>query len=163
MHATVRSLVEVASQAAGDICVLDIEASLEHFSQNKALHADLMLIVVEPYYTSLETGRRMARLGKQLEPQRLAVVANKVREERELDAVRDLAASEGVEMAGAVPYDERLVEADWAATAPLDFDPGAPAVAAIDRLARRLVPDDGRGRGDDGMQLPAAPGADAAA
>ena len=82
----------------------------------------------------------MARLGKQLEPQRLAVVANKVREERELDAVRDLAASEGVEMAGAVPYDERLVETDWAATAPLDFDPGAPAVAAIDRLARRLIP-----------------------
>jgi CO dehydrogenase maturation factor len=98
-----------------------------------------MLVVVEPYFRSLETGRRMVRLGKQLRPRRLALVANKVRAERELGAVYELAASEGVEVTGIVPYDERLLEADRAATAPLDFDPEAPAVTAMDGLARDLV------------------------
>lgn len=90
---------------------MDVEASLEHFAQNKALHADTLLVVVEPYFRSLETGRRMVGLGKQLAPERLVLVANKVRDERELDAVEQLADSEGVAVAGAVPYDERLVDA----------------------------------------------------
>ena len=118
---------------------MDVEASLEHFSQNKALHADTLLVVVEPYFRSLETGRRMVGLGKQLAPGRLALVANKVREERELEAVEELAASEGVAVAGAVPYDERVLDAERAAGALLDFDPHAPAVAAIDELARELL------------------------
>ncbi len=41
-------------------------------------------------------------------------------------------------MAGTVPYDERLLDAERAASALLDFDPHAPAVTAIDELAREL-------------------------
>ncbi len=45
---------------------------------------------------------------------------------------------EGVAVAGTVPYDERLLDAERAASALLDFDPHAPAVTAIDELAREL-------------------------
>ena len=147
MHATVRSLIEAAPDAPGDVCVVDIEASLEHFAQNKAIHADTMLIVAEPYFRSLESGRRMIGLARQLEPERLALVANKVRAEEELDAVHELAGAHGVEVAGAIPHDGRLLEAERADAAPLDFDPSAPAIVAIDELARRLVPDHRNGRG----------------
>jgi len=133
----------VASEAPEDVCLLDVEASLEHFSQNKALHADTLLVVVEPYFRSLETGRRMVGLGKQLAPERLVLVANKVRDGRELEAVEQLAASEGIAVAGTVPYDERLLDAERAGSALLDFDPHAPAVMAIDELARELLPTDG--------------------
>jgi CO dehydrogenase maturation factor len=139
MHATVRSVVEAASGSAGEVLVLDIEASLEHFCQNKAIHADTMLIVVEPYFRSLETGRRMVELARQLEPERLALIANKVRDDRDVRVVRELATLVGVEMAGAIPYDERLLDAERAGAAPLDFDPETPAVVAIDELARRLL------------------------
>ena len=152
MHAAVRSLIEAAPDGPGDVCVVDIEASLEHFSQNKAIHADTMAIVVEPYFRSLESGRRMIGLARQLEPERLVIVANKVRAEDGLEAVHELAAAHGVEVAAAIPHDERLLAAERAGRAPVDYDPGASAVAAIDELARRLVPD--RAEGDLGQAAP---------
>ncbi len=129
----------MASPAPQDICLLDIEASLEHFAQSKALHADTILVVVEPYPRSLETGRRMIGLARQLLPEALALVANKVRDERELESVQALAASAGVSVLGVVPYDERLLAAEREEIAPLDFDSQGAAVMAIDELARLLL------------------------
>ena len=127
--------------------MLDVEASLEHFRQSKALHADTIVVVVEAYFRSLETGRRMVRLGRQLDPARLVLVANKVAGERDLEPVRALGESEGVEVAGAIPYDQRLLDAERSGLAPIDLDPEAPAVAAVARLAERLVPDQERAGG----------------
>ncbi len=141
MHATVRSLIETASNAAEDVCILDTEASPEHLSRGTAKYADAMLAVVEPYYKSLETGRRIAVLAKDLGLEHVALIANKIRDESELAAVREFADGEGLELAGVIPYDERLPEAERAGKAPLDFAPEAPAVAAIGTLARDLVRD----------------------
>lgn len=144
MHATVRSVIEVASEATEDICLLDTEASPEHLSRGTARYADAMLTVVEPYYKSLETGRRMAALGKDLGLDHVALVANKIRDEHELAAVRDFAASHELEIAGVVPYDDRLPEAERRQVAPLDFAPDAPAVAAIAELGEGIAADGGR-------------------
>ena len=141
MHATVRSVIGAASEADEDVCILDTEASPEHLSRGTARYADTMLTVVEPYYKSLETGRRMAMLGTDLGLERVALVANKIRDERELRAVEEFAEKHGLEVAGVVPYDEQLPEAERAEAAPLDFAPDAPAVAAIDDIARRLSGD----------------------
>jgi CO dehydrogenase maturation factor len=138
MHATVRSLIEVASNAAEDICLLDTEASPEHLSRGTARYADAMLAVVEPWYKSLETGRRMAALANDLGLERVALVANKVRDEPELEAVRQFAERHKLEVDGVVPYDEALPDAERAGAAPLDFAPDAPAVAAIGELAERF-------------------------
>jgi CO dehydrogenase maturation factor len=141
MHATVRSVIESASDAAEDVCILDTEASPEHLARGTTRYADAMYAVVEPYFKSLETGRRMAVLADDLGLQRVALIANKIRDEHELDAVREFAEQHGLELAGVVPFDERLPEAERAAAAPLDFDPEAPAVTAIKELAVRLVGD----------------------
>src|SRR3954466_9890887 len=106
MHATVRSVIEAASDRAEDVCILDTEASPEHLSRGTARYADAMVCVVEPYFKSLETGRRMAALARDLGLERVALVANKVRDERELEAVRQFAANNALEIAGVVPYDE---------------------------------------------------------
>ncbi len=143
MHATVRSLIEVASNRAEDVCILDTEASPEHLSRGTARYADGMLAVVEPYYKSLETGRRMAALARDLGLERVALIANKIRDEHELAAVREFAGQHGLEVAGVIPYDEALPEAERAQRAPLDFAPDAPAVDAIRRLAQEMV---GNGR-----------------
>ena len=92
MHATVRSVIEAAAAAAEDVCILDTEASPEHLSRGTARYADAMLAVVEPYYKSLETGRRMAVLADDLGLGRVALLANKIRDEHELEAVREFAA-----------------------------------------------------------------------
>ena len=121
------------------MCILDTEASPEHLSRGTARYADGMLVVVEPYYKSLETGRRMAVLGLDLGLERVGLVANKVRDERELEAVREFAESNDIEVAGVVPFDDTMQLADRASLSPLDFDPEAPAVRAIAELAEMIV------------------------
>ena len=116
--------------------ILDTEASPEHLSRGTARYADGMLIVVEPYFKSLETGRRMAALAEDLGIDRVAVVANKVRDDRDLEAVRQFVDRHGLELAGVVPFDTAFQGAERAEQAPLDFEPDAPAIAAIDELAR---------------------------
>jgi CO dehydrogenase maturation factor len=141
MHATVRSVIETAPNTADDVCILDTEASPEHLARGTARYAEAMYAVVEPYFKSLETGRRMAVLAEGLGLERVALIANKIRDEHELGAVREFAEQHGLELAGVVPFDERLPAAERAAAAPLDFDPEAPAVTAIEELAVRLVGD----------------------
>src|SRR5919205_943881 len=106
MHATVRGLIQVASDAAEDVCILDTEASPEHLSRGTAKYADTMLLVVEPYFKSLETGRRMAALANDLGLERVELVANKIRDERELEAVYTFAGNHDLEIAAAIPWDE---------------------------------------------------------
>ena len=139
MHATVRSVIEHAGEAAEDVCILDTEASPEHLARGTARYADAMYAVVEPYFKSLETGRRMAVLARDLGLERVELIANKIRDEREHAAVREFAEQHGLEVAGVVPFDEALPQAERAQQAPLDFAPQAPAVRAIEELAARVV------------------------
>jgi CO dehydrogenase maturation factor len=136
MHATVRSVIEASQD---DVCILDTEASPEHLSRGTARYADALYAVVEPYYKSLETGRRMSALAQDLGLPRVGLIANKVRDESELEAVREFASRHGLDVVGVIPYDERLPEAERAGAAPLDFAPESDAVAAIERLAPELV------------------------
>ena len=123
------------------MCILDTEASPEHLARGTARYADTMLTVVEPYYKSLETGRRMAVLAKDLGIERVALVANKIRDERDLAAVQEFAQANGLEIAGVIPFDEEMPEAERAGIAPLDHAPKAAAVTAIGELAHRVVGD----------------------
>jgi CO dehydrogenase maturation factor len=139
MHATVRSIIGAADEDALDVTLLDTEATPEHLSRGTAEFADGMLAVVEPYFKSLETGRRMAVLAKDLGLERVALLANKVRDERDLEAVEQFAARHGLDLAGTIPFDEAFQGAERAEQAPLDFAPDAPGVRAIGELARRWV------------------------
>jgi CO dehydrogenase maturation factor len=139
MHATVRTIIDSVPDTDSDVCILDTEASPEHLTRGTAKYAELMLTVVEPYYKSLETGRRMAALARDLGLERVALVANKIRDEREEQAVREFAAQHDLEFAGIVPFDEALPAAELARSAPVDHAPGSPAIAAIGELASRYV------------------------
>lgn len=141
MHATVRSVIEAASDTKEDVCILDTEASPEHLSRGTAQYAETMLVVVEPYFKSLETGRRMALLGRDLGIPRVALVGNKVRDSRDAEIISDFARTNEIDVAGCVPFDDGLPESERAQQAPLDFRPDGPAVAAIAGIARELARD----------------------
>ena len=139
MHATVRSVIEVAANAPDEVCILDTEASPEHLSRGTARYADGLVAVVEPYFKSLETGRRMAALARDLGLERVSLIANKIRDDADLAAVREFADLHGLELAGVVPFDPVMAAAEREGVAPLDYAPDSAFVAAIDELAHRLV------------------------
>jgi CO dehydrogenase maturation factor len=118
--------------------VVDMEASVEHMSRGTYRHVDVLLVVLEPYYRSLETAGRMAPLAQGLGIGRVYGVANKVRSARDEAAVLDYCAKHTIELVARIPFDEAIVEADRAGVALIDHKPDAPAVEEIRQLARRL-------------------------
>ncbi|MGH2982806.1 MAG: AAA family ATPase [Solirubrobacterales bacterium] len=139
MHATVRELIESASDADADMFVLDTEASPEHLTRGTAKYADVLLAVVEPYYKSLETGRRMVKLAHGLGLKQVLLLANKVRNEGDLEAVREFAAKHDLQIAGVIPFDESMPGAERAEQAPIDFAPDSPAIGAIATVAEEIA------------------------
>jgi CO dehydrogenase maturation factor len=121
-----------------EVTVLDMEASIEHLSRGTVRHVDALLVVTEPYYRSLETAGRMGPLARELGIKHLYAVANKVRSERDEEAVREFCQRHDLELLATVPFDENILEADHQGVAILDFNPDAPAVQAIRRLAEDL-------------------------
>ena len=98
--------------------------------------ARTILIVVEPTAKSLLTARRLSRLALDEDhPRRIVAVANKVREEGDVETV---ARRTGLEVVGAIPWDEALAEAERKMAAPIDMAPDSPAVKAVESLVEQL-------------------------
>ena len=128
-------LIEQANQ----FTIIDMEASVEHMSRGTVRHVDTVLVVLEPYYRSLETAGRMVPLARGLGIQRVYGVANKLRSAADEAAVADYCAKHDIELVARIPFDEAIVEADRAGNALIDHRPDSPAMVAIRELAGRLI------------------------
>jgi len=121
------------------LVVVDMEASPEHLARSTAEAVDLMLVVAEPWFRSLETARRSVALAVDLGIPRVAVVANKLRDAGDREAVEAFCARHGIELFATVPYDDALGDAERTGAAPVDHDADARSVDAIDRLVDRVL------------------------
>jgi CO dehydrogenase maturation factor len=119
--------------------IVDLEAGLEHLSRGTARYVETLFVVGEPYFKSLETASRSFALAKDLGIANVRMIANKVRSARDEATVRDFASRHGLPIAAVVPYDEAVVAADERGTALIEYQPAAPSVAAIRRLADDLL------------------------
>jgi CO dehydrogenase maturation factor len=137
-HATVRELMARLVEEVTELMVTDLEAGLEDFSRGTPRHADSLLVVAEPYYKSLETGRRIADLAHELGVPRILGVANKVRSKGEEAAIHQFAQAHQLDLAAVVPQDEGVLEAERRGCSPVDLVPEAAAVRAIRALASSL-------------------------
>jgi len=121
------------------VAIVDLEAGLEHLSRGTARHVDTLLVVGEPYFKSLETAHRSFMLARDLGIPHIRMVANKVRTPRDEETVREFASRHGLDIAVVVPFDTAVTEADERGAALFEHRPDAPSVAAIRRLADRLL------------------------
>lgn len=122
----------------GAIAVLDMEASIEHLTRGTVRHTDVLLVVTEPYYRSLETTGRIVPLAQDLGVERVLVVANKVRTVRDEEAIREYCARRDFSVIGTVPFDAAVTEADLHGRAVIDHAPSSLLVKAIEAIADRL-------------------------
>jgi CO dehydrogenase maturation factor len=129
---------ELPAQQPEDVTVLDMEASIEHLTRGTVRNVDVLLVVTEPYYRSLETMGRTVPLAQELGVPLILGLANKVRSEQDAAAIREYAARRGIEMVGVVPYDESVQAADREGRALIDHAETAPAVLAVANLADAL-------------------------
>ena len=117
--------------------VADMEAGIGTLTRLGEQRVDTVLVVVEPTPKSLEVGQRAAALAAEKQLGRVIVVASRIRNDADLEMVTKLFADYEVVP---IPDDPAIVAADRAGVAPLDTAPDSPAVQALCRLARGLLP-----------------------
>ena len=120
------------------VTILDLERR-EHLSRGTTRHVDALLLVVEPYYRSFETAKRMAALASELPIPRVGVVANKLRSPDDASAIAEYCERHGLTLEGELPWSTLVLDADKAEIPLIDFDPASPVIAAVSKLADKLL------------------------
>lgn len=119
--------------------VVDMEAGLEHLSRGTGKHLSKFIATIEPYYRSMEVASRVTALARELGIEDVVAVSTKVRDDADRKAIADYCSAHSMVLAGEIPYDTRLLEAERNGMTPIDFDPSSPAVKAIERLVDSLI------------------------
>lgn len=101
--------------------ILDMVAGVEHLGRGTAAAVDAMFVVVEPGRRSLTVAAEVVRLAGELGVPAIWTVANKVRSEEDLAFI--CAHLEGSRLAGWLPRDDHVVEADMQSAALYDAAP----------------------------------------
>lgn len=130
-----RSLIGEIVNSTESVTVMDMEASIEHLSRGTLRYVDALLVVLEPYYRSMETAGRTVPLARELGLKRIYGIGNKLRSPQDEEAVRAYCRNHDLELIAAVPFDENVTEADRTGRAVIDYDVTSPIVAELSRVA----------------------------
>ena len=136
-HRAVRGLISEMS-GYGEYTITDMEAGLEHLKRGTARNVDVMLVIAEPYFRSLEAAGRTFALARELAIPHLFAVANKVRNAEDQSAIDEFCAKHGMELIGTVPEEPQFAEAERRGLAPIDHAPDSPGAVAIRAIAAKL-------------------------
>jgi CO dehydrogenase maturation factor len=117
--------------------VADLEAGTTTPYEGYADFADRAAIVVEPGWVSALAARRLAAIFKETGPPAV-MVGNKVRSAEDSRRLETLAEELDLPLAGIVPFDASILDADRQGLAPLDHAPSGAAVSGIRALAVTL-------------------------
>jgi CO dehydrogenase maturation factor len=138
-HSTAREVLSEIVEDRDEITVMDMVAGVEHLGRGTAKDVDTLLVVVEPYYKSMETGRRTKGLASDLDIPDVRVVANKVRDEHDREAIEEFCDDNDLEIAAVVPHDDAIRRADQEGSAPIDYESEGDGVRAVRELADDLL------------------------
>jgi CO dehydrogenase maturation factor len=122
----------------GQHTVTDMEAGLEHLKRGTAQNVDVMLVVAEPYYRSLEAAARTCELTDELGIPHTFVVANKVQSDADQEAITSFCNGHGLPILGTVPYEEQFMEAERAESSPFDYAPDCAGMRQIEDIVQKL-------------------------
>jgi CO dehydrogenase maturation factor len=99
-----------------EVVILDLEAGVEHLGRGTAHAVNLMIAVVEPGTRSMDAAKQIRKLAADIGLKNVAIVANKVRTERDLELIKK--GLPDFDLLGTMPYDDRIIESDLSGEAP---------------------------------------------
>lgn len=117
------------------VVIADLEAGIGTLTRVSPGAIDVAVLVTEPTTKSLDVAERARDLAVERGIERVVVVANRVRDDADLQRV--VARLPGLDVVR-VPDDRVVDHADREGVAPLDVDPGSPAVLALTSLVDLL-------------------------
>lgn len=138
-HAAVRGILRELITNGEGITLADMEAGIEHLSRATISDVDVLLVVVEPYYKSIYTAEKVVELARELGIAQIVAIANKIRGDADILAIRAACHRWRVDIIGEVPFDEALRDAEQSHRAPMDAAADSDAVTAIRALAGSVL------------------------
>jgi len=91
-----------------DVVILDMEAGIEHLGRGTAEGVDGLIIVAEPSMRSIETAFRIKSLAEDLKIDKVFLVGNKVRNDKDIDFIRKNISD--FEILGFIWYNNKLID-----------------------------------------------------
>lgn len=129
-----RTLVTHLVLLRDEVVVMDMEAGIEHLGRATAKGVDRLIVVVEPGRRSIETAQHVKKLAQDLGLQKVAVVANKIRQAADREFLTQHLPD--LPILGFLPFDEKVIEADMKGRPPYETSPTL--VAAAQEIGRKL-------------------------
>ncbi len=122
-HVMLKSILSSLTYRKNDVVIMDMEAGLEHLGRGTAANMDQFIVVIEPGARSVQTYRNVKRLAADLGVKQVRVVANKVRDEKDEEFIRNAIPAE--DLLGFVHYNLEIMDADRNGQSPYDYSPKA--------------------------------------
>ena len=122
-HVMLKAVLSNLTYRKNDVVIMDMEAGLEHLGRGTAMNMDQFIVVIEPGARSVQTYRNVKRLAADLGVKRVRVVANKVRDEKDEEFIRNAIPAE--DLLGMIHYNLEIMDADRNGKSPYDFSPAA--------------------------------------
>ena len=137
-HVMLKSVLSNLTYRKNDVVIMDMEAGLEHLGRGTAANMDQFIVVIEPGSRSVQTYHNVKRLANDLGVKRVRVVANKVRDEKDEQFVRNAIPEE--DLLGIIHYNLEVMDADRNGQSPYDYSPTA--IAEIRKIKAILDRDE---------------------
>jgi CO dehydrogenase maturation factor len=135
-HSVIKALIRHLVVERNDVVILDMEAGIEHIGRGTAEHVDLLLIVADANRKSLEVGRNIHILAKDSRISRVALIGNRVADDRQRMLITEFAEKNSIELITMIPFDSAV--ADSGITGEGIDEQSSVAIREIGRLAANL-------------------------
>lgn len=130
---TVLNMLSELEPNDDEVVVLDMAAGLG--APYMVMTVDVLLLVVNPNGTSLETATTLHGFANAFEVPDVRIVANDVRTDRDREVIEDYCAEHGFDVSTVIPHDDAIRHVELAGAAPADYDGDSAAIRAIRALA----------------------------
>jgi len=107
-YTSVKNILSVLGYRKDLITIVDLNAGLEYLSRSSIRSVDILLIIAEPYFRSMETIPRIVKMAKPLNISHIYAIANKVRDQQDEQAMQDYLQKFDIEILAALPFDHHL-------------------------------------------------------
>ena len=122
-HVMLKAVLSSLTFRKDDVVVMDMEAGLEHLGRGTASNMDQFIVVIEPGSRSVQTYHNVKRLASDLGVKKVRVVANKIRDEKDEEFIRNAIPAE--DFLGFMHWNTEIMDADRQGKSPYDFCPTA--------------------------------------
>jgi CO dehydrogenase maturation factor len=136
--AVIRALLRYLVVETNEAIILDLEAGVEHIGRGTARQVDVLLIVVDSNFKSLEIAKHIHDLAYEAGMKQLYLVGSRVMNNEQKVAIQTFADKNKLQVLDFIPFDTKITESDMMGKTPLvnkDFV----SVKTIDNICEFLL------------------------